>query len=521
VGDSSCRNCSPAQAPAGHARRLDTGGDVARAGAGQSRRIEPMAPRKKESREPVVIDSGSGYDELNLGRLSLISGQKTVPANLRTWQKNIVTPDGRPVIITCSTIDQQVIPHGLDNDFMVGLLNLCFEAGLPDGPFTVSAYGLLKAAGFPDSAQYYRSLEESLVRLNKAQYTIDEGWYAQGTQRWTTQSFAQVSYLAYQRSTAGVRETSVITVQLAPPIMDSLRSGYIKPLDLKFYRTLSQPLVRAVYRQLDTLQFDDAAPSGLAKELQFPLMGWASRLGIVSDRPDNVERTLRPAHEELLANNYVRQVEITGRGKEKLIRYVFGPPAVSEHPELVSLLMDRGVKQGVAVRLTLVFPDRIEEAARRFDHYVATSQRPIGNRGGLLVSMVQRPEDFANLPGYGAAPSPGAGAAQKREARSGQQQVGTRAPKVDQDIEVLEARAQAHIEGLTGAALYEWVYRQLSVVGVMKRLSPHERGLLEEAIREGHVDGRQLVREMTRRMHAGVHAVEDAIADLRLQVTPQ
>ncbi|GGL13602.1 replication initiator protein A [Deinococcus radiotolerans] len=476
-----------------------------------------MPPRKKVSREPVMIDNGSGYDELNLGRLSLISGQKTVPASLRTWQKNIVTPDGRPVIITCSTIDQQVVPHGLDNDFMVGLLNLCFEAGLPDGPFTLSAYGLLKAAGFPDTAQYYRSLEESLVRLNKAQYTIDEGWYAQGTQRWTTQSFAQVSYLAYHRSTAGIRDTSVITVQLAPPIMDSLRSGYIKPLDLKFYRTLSQPLVRAVYRQLDTLQFDDAAPNGLVKELQFPLMGWASRLGIVSDRPDNVERTLRPAHEELLANNYVRQVEITGRGKDKLIRYVFGPPPESEHPALVQLLVDRGVKQGVAVRLTLVFPDRIEEAARRFDHYVMTTQRPIHNRGGLLVSMVQRPEDFANLPGYTSSTSKPSAPVSKGDVGH----PGKRHGKVEEDIEVFEAQVQAHVEGLTGPELYEWVYRQLSVLGVMKRLSPHERGLLEAALRDGRVDGRQVVREMTRRLHAGGLAIEDAIADLRLLIAPQ
>lgn len=467
-----------------------------------------MAPRKKVSDTPLVLDGGSGYDELNLGRLSLISGQKTVPPTLRMWQKNIVTPDGRPVVITCSTIDHQVVPHGLDNDFMVGLLNLCFDAGLPDGPFTVSAYGLLKAAGFPDTAQYYRSLEESLVRLNKAQYTIDEGWYTHGTQRWTTQSFAQVSYLSYNRSNAGIRSTSVITVQLAPPIMDSLRSGYIKPLDLKFYRSLSQPLVRAVYRQLDTLQFDDSTPSGLAKELEFPLMGWASRLGIISDRPDNVERTLRPAHDELLAHQYVRQVEITGRGKTKLIRYVFGPPPQPEHPALAQLLMDRSVKQGVAVRLSTVFPDRIEEAARRFDHYLRTTQKPVSNPGGLLVSMVQRPEDFAHLPGY-VAPA-------KVTKAEEPLRLPKRRSEPDAEIEVLEARESARIGALEGPELYEWAYRQLSVLGVMKRLTPHERGLLQGAVEDAQLDARHLIREMTRQLHAGGQALDAAIEDLRL-----
>lgn len=185
-------------------------------------------PRRSAGTPPSVPDVTSGYDELNLGRLALISGQKTVPGTLRRWQKQVTTPDGRPVIITCTVPDDQVVPHGLDNDFMVGLVNLCFEAGLPDGPFSVSAYGLLKASGFSDSAQYYRSLEESLVRLNKASYTIDEGWFVQGPHGWTTQSFAQVSYLSYSRSRTGVQGTSVVTVQLAPPVIPLVYSGNLR-----------------------------------------------------------------------------------------------------------------------------------------------------------------------------------------------------------------------------------------------------------------------------------------------------
>lgn len=464
-----------------------------------------MAARKKATPEVPYLDVSNGYDELNLGRLALISSQKTVPPTLRKWQKNVLTPDGRPVVITCAAIDDQVVPHGLDNDFMVALLNLCFEAGLPDGPFSVSAYGLLKAAGFPDTAQYYRSLEESVIRLNKAQYTIDEGWYTQGTQRWTTQSFAQISYLSYARSVSGVRGTSLITVQLAPPIMDSLRSGYIKPLDLNFYRQLSQPLVRAVYRQLDTLQFDDSTPTGLAKELEFPLMAWASRLGIMSDRPDNVERTLKPAHDELQSRGYVQQVEFKGRGKDKMIRYVFGPPPKPEYPALAQLLAERGVKQGVAARFSTVFPDRIEEAVKRFDHYMSTTQRPVGNPGGLLVAMVQRPEDFADLPGY------------RQHAKSeGTKSLEHRKVAQDQEIVRVEKAQSQHIQALDGAALAEWVYRQLTLIGVMKRLTPHERALLQDALERGRLDGRKLLSGMTKALAGGREELNAAIENLQL-----
>lgn len=441
---------------------------------------------------------GSGFDELNLARLALVSGQKTVPANQQRWQKQITTPDGRPVVITCTVPEGLVVPHGLDNDFMVGLVNLCFEAGLPDGPFSVTAYALLKASGFPDTAQYYRALEESVLRLNKASYTIDEGWFQRGTHQWTTQSFAQVSYLSYTRSRSGVRGTSLVTVQLAPPVMESLRAGYIKPLDLEFYRNLSQPLVRALYRQLDALHFDDSTADGLAREVSAPLMGWASRLGLMTDRPDNVVRTLKPAHEELLAKRYVDSVEITGRGKDKEVRYVFGPAPEGEHPELAALLQARGVKKGVALRLSTVFPDRVEAAARRFDSYVQLT--PIRNPGGLLVTMIQRPEDFGgpDAPPPVPPPTPRRGAA-------------ARIPGPAEE-DVPEDRRAA---GLEGQALLDWTLRQLGVIGVIKHFPVADRAALGEAVLAGRLDGRDVVRVFRRALAGGLPAILEAVTDLR------
>lgn len=442
----------------------------------------------------------SGFDELNLARLALVSGQKTVPANQQRWQKQITTPDGRPVVITCTVPDGLVVPHGLDNDFMVGLVNLCFEAGLPDGPFSVTAYALLKASGFPDTAQYYRALEESVLRLNKASYTIDEGWFQRGSHQWTTQSFAQVSYLSYTKSRNGVRGTSVVTVQLAPPVMESLRAGYIKPLDLEFYRNLSQPLVRALYRQLDALHFDDSTADGLTREVSAPLMGWASRLGLMTDRPDNVVRTLKPAHEELLAKRYVDSVEITGRGKDKEVRYVFGPAPEGEHPELAALLQARGVKKGVALRLSTVFPDRVEAAVRHFDHYVRAT--PIRNPGGLLVTMIQRPEDFMEPAQAQAAP------AQPTSSRR------TSAPRAAEPAETAPPE-DSRAAKLQGQELLDWTLRQLSVIGVIKHFPVADRAALSEAVLSDRLDGRDVVQTFRRALAGGLPTVLEAVAILR------
>lgn len=472
-------------------------------------------PRPSSPSVPAeVLDVTAGFDELNLGRLALISGQKTVPPDLRQWQKQAMTPDGRPVIITCTVPEGQVVPHGLDNDFMVGLVNLCFDAGLPDGPFSVSAYGLLKASGFPDSAQYYRALEESIVRLNKASYTIDEGWFAAGPDQWTTQSFAQVSYLSYARSRSGVRGTNLVTVQLAPPVMESLRAGYIKPLDLNFYRSLSQPLVRAVYRQLDALHFDDTTASGLVRELRVPLMGWGSRLGLMSDRPDNIMRTLKPAHDELLDRKYVAAIEISGRGREKIIQYVFGLPPVGEFPELAALLTVRGVKQGAAVRLSTVFPERIELAVRRFDHYVKNSVRPINNKGGLLVTIIQSPEDYAELPGYSESEGQGNKSAGNVKASTAQSP-NLAASRADDDDALMHRETEVRTD-MQGQELVDWVLKHLTFLGVMKHFQLQERTKLADAVVSGRLNGQDLVQASIRALAHGPAALQAVVEDARL-----
>jgi plasmid replication initiation protein len=460
------------------------------------------------NKSSTVLDVTSGFDELNLGRLTLNSAQKTVPADMRRWEKSILTPDGRPVIVVCAVEEGEVVPHGLDNDFMVGLINLCFEAGVPSGPFTITGYALLKAAGLPDTAQYYRSMQESLKRLSKAKYSVDEAWYARDSGEWLSQEFSQISYLAYRRSTGGMTARATISVQLGVPILDSLRAGYIKPLDLELYRSLSQPLVRALYRQLDALHFDETTEDGLSKEVMAPLLAWAVRLGLFSDRPDNIVRALKPAHDELLKRNYLMQVEVSGRGRDKSVRYVFAGPPRSDHPELAASLMDRGVKKGMALRLSAAFPDRIPEALRRFEHYLKVSKTPISNPGGLLVAMIKSPEHYEDIPGYGVERNVTAPA---------------RKAKVDlQHEETLvreaETSRELQLAAMQGPELQAWVLQQLGLFGLLKHLSVAERATLGDAVGEQRIDGRQLVKQGSKAVLKGAAGLLALAEDIRLHL---
>ncbi|SMB85160.1 Replication initiator protein A [Deinococcus hopiensis KR-140] len=449
----------------------------------------------------------TGHDERNLGRLGLISAQKTVPATLRTWSRDITLPDGRPASILCSVSEGQTVPHGLDNDVMVGLISLCFEAGLPsDGKFSTSAYRLLKACGFPTTVQYYRILEEALKRLTDAKYTIKEGWFRQGEQMWSTQMFSQIMYLAYNARSA-LGGGSVITVRLADPITENLRAGYIKPLDVGFYTSLSQPLVRALYRQLDARRFDEHRSDGLAPGFQVGLRDWAASLGILSQRSDKVREALSGAHQELVERDYLQDAKWSGRGMSATLEYVFADLPQTQRPELVEMMLARGVKRGMALRLTTLFPDRIPEAARRFDRYLQTAKTPIGNRGGLMVAMVTRPEDYAGLDDAGLSPAP---SSTERPARPPR----TRAQR-EQDEAQLEARNEAEVAVLSGQALLDWVLRQLSLTGVLKHLNALDRSRLGELVLHGQIDGRQLVRRALQSLSQGPAAQDEVRAELR------
>ena len=127
----------------------------------------PAAPGNKKTIQPrvssgVVVPLGpgsgrhNGHDELNVARLSLISAQSRVPADYTNWTRTYQA-GGKTVTVTCTAITGQVVPHGLDNDVMVAIINLYLEDGCPeDGTVRVSMHRLQRAANLNVSAREVR-----------------------------------------------------------------------------------------------------------------------------------------------------------------------------------------------------------------------------------------------------------------------------------------------------------------------------------------------------------------------------
>lgn len=176
-----------------------------------------------------------GHDELNVAQLSLISAQSRVPADYTSWTRTYSTGE-KTVTVTCTAITGQVVPHGLDNDVIVAIINLYIADGCPeDGTVRVSLHQLLLAAGLQTSAHYHREVRGCLRRLQSTSYQIVQDWWSQGRQRYTDATFNNLWKVMATREDE-YDASSTLEIRLPDEVAQSICQGYVKPLDLGLYR---------------------------------------------------------------------------------------------------------------------------------------------------------------------------------------------------------------------------------------------------------------------------------------------
>lgn len=456
------------------------------------------APEKPGAEVPLPLrladEPSNGHDELNVARLSLISAQSRVPAGYTGWTRTYQNGD-RTVTVTCTALTGHVVPHGLDNDVMVAIINLYLEDGGPeDGTVRVSMHRLLLAAGLNVSAHYYREVRQSLRRLQSTSYQITQGWWHQGRQRHLDATFNHLWKVTATRDEeydAG----SVLEIRLPDEIAQSIREGYVKPLDLTLYRELSSPPVRAVYRVLDALRWD----SGSAQDrVTLNLLEWGERLSIYSTEPDKIRRVLQPAHDELRERGVLLNVKVTGRGRNQELTYVFAPTDRLPDEELLRALTRRGMYPAVAGKYLTEHPDpaAVHLAIRRFDAYPGRKQ----NAGALLRDMLVHPERYAEV-----VPLPA-----EVEPRSGSPV----AAMTDEETAEVQARQLQELQALSPERQLTRLERLLTFARVTPLLSVTDRDRLRAAVLAGQLDVTDLVRLVTREMGQEPARKADALRKL-------
>lgn len=354
----------------------------------------------KPPRQERVLSSG--HDERNLARLSLVLANNRIPKDKASWVKEFPSPDGLGVTIKveCTAPRHDVVPHGLDNDVLLGLVNAYVAAGMPlNGIIRTTGYSLLNYSTLGDSGFHYSTLAESLRRFQGTVYTITDSWYDNHSFQYrsvTTSLVLKFVMLDKNRQPdafGDLRADTLLEITLDSDLTASIRGGFIRPLDLQFLRRLNQPLPRLLFRVLSEQRHPIGQPP--VGSFQVGLKAWAQHLGILDDRPFRIRRALEPAHQQLMEQGFLRQVEYFGRGDSQEVQYTFAELPVSPaDPEAVSILTRQGVSHAIAVQLAAQHgPEKVQEAAVQFEQLLSGGYKA-RSKPALLVDLIRNPEKY-------------------------------------------------------------------------------------------------------------------------------
>ncbi|WP_027482317.1 replication initiator protein A [Deinococcus pimensis] len=314
-------------------------------------------------------------EELNLVGNGLICIQRQIPPNTNGWVRRF-DRDGLPREIRCRAPEDFGVPHGIDNDVMLGLQEEFIAQGCPDSNTVVlSTYALLKLCNLSDTGRNRSAVRESLDRMRSTTYWIKDSWRQKSTRRWLTVTFNLIDDLAYDGDEADQLNPRRLVVKLPAAVANSIREGYLKPVDLRLVRSLD-PTSRHAYRALDSRRVNPDSPQERAQTLDIGIMELRDLFGLVTDRTDEIRRVVDRVGRDLVEVGYLKSMDAEGRGRARRFNFVFGEAAREPDARLVDLLLGFKVTKPVAERLVLDHEEYLEDALSLVRALMTSGYRP-------------------------------------------------------------------------------------------------------------------------------------------------
>lgn len=147
-----------------------------------------------------------------------------------------------------------------DGKVFYGLLKLWEKAGKPDTKPVQFTIGQLAAElKLPDGSWVYKSIKKHLFNLQQIPITFVESYKANGGRDTLTVGFHLIDSLAVferNRDNPDQKYFAFSTFKFNGDIINSIKSGYIKPLRLDILKQLKSEIAFIIYRYIDIVMFD-------------------------------------------------------------------------------------------------------------------------------------------------------------------------------------------------------------------------------------------------------------------------
>lgn len=372
-----------------------------------------MGKEKNRSAETLGRKShlkGMGRDEMNLAEFPLATladrvpqGCKTLVFEDQTWDKSQRQHIARRLTISAS--DKFGLPTALDDEVILGLVQLSKANGFANRQVPFSRYQLVHLLGWREEGKSYIRLEDSLKRWLGVTLYYENAWWDNGCKKWVDAHFHLLDNLTlYHRSKRG--ECSAKSDDGKPlssftwneVIYRSFQAGHLKSIDLEFYRNLKLAVAKRIYRFLDKhFYFGGQRRYNLAR------FAW-EHIGLSRNYDTaQLKRRLAPAIKELENAGYLKPLPVgerfvcVRRGEWDIL-FVRAAKAIYNKVELhrpVGLearLIERGVTASSAVRLVREFSTELIEAKLQvFDQLASRRDARISkNPAGYLVQSIRK-----------------------------------------------------------------------------------------------------------------------------------
>jgi hypothetical protein len=412
-----------------------------------------------------------GRDEMNLAEFPLALLADRVPAGCKTlvFEDRIQDKSqGRHVVrrLTISACDKFGLPTALDDEVILGLVQLSKADNFTNREVPFSRYKLIRLLGWRDEGKSYRRLEESLKRWLGVTLYYDNAWWDKARKRWVNAHFHLLDNLTlYQRTKRGERPAQdddgrpLSSFTWNEIIFRSFRAGNLRRIDLEFYRTLKSAVAKRIYRFLDKhFYFGNKQRYNLARFAR-------EHVGLLSRSYDaaQLKRRLTPGIKELEDAGYLEPLPVKkrfvrvrrGEWDVVFVRAAKAAAKGAESPEPVGLearLIERGVTASVASRLVRDYPaEMIDAKLQAFDHLAARRDAGISrNPAGYLVDSIRKdytpPMEARKMASFSVVKS---NTSEKAKAREAAQR------PIDKKFYVEQQRIEKHLAELSAERLAE------------------------------------------------------------------
>ena len=261
---------------------------------------------------PLFSKDEMNLVEFPLGPLTTLSS-KTLEIDHPVYDRQLKRVVNRRLIITGA--DAFGLPRPIDEQVLIGLKALTYEAGFTSRKVEFSQYQLCRTLGWKPDGRAYQRLEQSLDRLAGTTLKFKDSWWDQGEQEWKSHTFHLIenvelcsrSRLQKQRALTKRQSLALNSFTWNEVVFKSFQDGFIKSIDMAMYRKISEGRRREVplrlYRILDKRFHRTTLVTCELQKLCVGKLGMSSKYS-----PSQMVRVLKRATDWLIECRYLRDV---------------------------------------------------------------------------------------------------------------------------------------------------------------------------------------------------------------------